>query len=79
MNTQSSVVSLGGNSSELDRQVEETTIMIHWLTKNNVPPATAAAMLSEARNEHDAGAGSVLDLLNGKLVKTGRKPLIRGA
>ena len=43
--------------------------------KNNVPPATAAVMLSEARNEHDAGAGSVLDLLNGKLVKTGRKPL----
>jgi hypothetical protein len=32
-------------------------------------------MLSEARNEHDAGAGSVLDLLNGKLVETGRKPL----
>ena len=44
--------------------------------KNNVPPATAAAMLSEARNERDAGAVSVLDLSNGKLVKTGRKPLI---
>jgi hypothetical protein len=75
MNTQSNVVNLGDYSRELDQQVEETTIMIHWLTKNNVPPATATAMLSEARNEHDAGAGSVLDLLNGKLVETGRKPL----
>jgi len=33
---------------------------------NNVPPATAAAMLSEARNERDAGAVSVLDLSNGQ-------------
>ena len=76
MNTQSNVVSLGDYSRELDQLAEETTIMIHWLTKNNVPPATAAAMLSEARNERDAGAVSVLDLSNGKLVKTGRKPLI---
>jgi hypothetical protein len=51
MNTQSNVVSLGDYSRELDQQVEETTTMIHWLTKNNVPPAIAAAVLSEARDD----------------------------
>jgi hypothetical protein len=38
MNTQSNVVNLGDYSRELDQQVEETKTMIHWLTKNNVPP-----------------------------------------
>ena len=56
MNT-SNVVSLSDYSRELDQQVEETTIMIHWLTKNNVPPA-ATAMPSEARNEQDDGGAA---------------------